>query len=792
MTTTTRTAKQGRRAPFTQPLITLLRRSQRTPITARIDDEKPLTVRPRETVLSAALREGVDLPSSCRVGGCGTCKCRLVEGEVKELTETGYLLTEDEIARGVILACQSVPQTDVRIERIASSAPLERRGRVVRQTKLTHDITRLEVQLDEPLAYKSGQLANVTLPTRLPGVRRSYSFATPPREDGVVTFFVRKVPGGRLSTVIHDEDLVGQAVHLEGPLGDFWLRPAEDATPLVLVAGGSGLAPILALLREAATSPETSRRPVTLLFGAREERDLYAQGEIEEIARAWRGPFELVPVLSAAPPESRWEGERGLVTDVLAKRLALFETTPTAYLCGSPAMVDRACDVLREHGVAREHVHFDRFVTALPEATLPARSDRGFTPKPRSAVTSEANESNHASTERWAGPLHYLKFFSFHAIGLFAVATLLAGGPFITAGLLAVLALYIVGDAISGDDTATPKFKYPIILTAQLWLGLPLLSLIVFCAVWSFSTAGDPLGFGAWATHLSGYDLLAARDATSFGHHVSAVILTGLMIGMVGTITAHELTHRTWEPVSLAIGRWLLAFSFDTAFAIEHVYGHHRYVATLEDPATAPRGRNVYVHVIASTIKGNISAWKIEASRLRRRHRNVLSLRNAVIRGHLMSVALVVAAWAIGGLHAALYFTLCALWGKALLEIVNYMEHYGIVRNPKTPVQPRHSWNTNRRLSSWTMFNLTRHSHHHAQGEVPYHDLEPYPEAPMMISGYLTTIVIAMIPPLWHWLMKPKVLAWDRDFATEEERQLAAQANTRAPKFRDATYARAS
>jgi alkane 1-monooxygenase len=223
-----------------------------------------------------------------------------------------------------------------------------------------------------------------------------------------------------------------------------------------------------------------------------------------------------------------------------------------------------------------------------------------------------------------------------------------------------------------------------------------------------------------------------------------------------------------------------LAFSFDTTFAIEHVYGHHRYVSTIEDPATAPRGRNVYFHIIASTVRGNISAWKIEADRLRKRRLGLYSWHNSVLRGQLMSAALVASAYAMGGLSAAAFFVVCALWGKSLLEIVNYMEHYGMVRNPATPVQPRHSWNTNRRISSWTMFNLTRHSHHHAQGEVPYHDLKPYPEAPMMISGYLTTIVVAMIPPLWHRLMTPKVLAWDRDYATAEELALAARANARS------------
>lgn len=375
--------------------------------------------------------------------------------------------------------------------------------------------------------------------------------------------------------------------------------------------------------------------------------------------------------------------------------------------------------------------------------------------------------------------LHYLKYFLFHVIGLLSTMAILAGGGWVTFGLIAVLVIYMVGDALCGDDTSTPQFKYPGILTIQLWLALPLLSFIVFSAIWSVSS-GDFLGFGAALSQFSGYDLIAARDSTFIGHHVSTWLITGLMIGMTGTITAHELTHRTWDPISMLIGRWLLAFSFDTVFSIEHVYGHHRYVSTSEDPATAPRGRNVYWHVLVSTVKGNISAWTIEKKRLARRGHALLGWRNAVIRGHLMSVLLVAVAYAIGGLQAALFFTACALWGKALLEIVNYMEHYGMVRNPATPVQPRHSWNTNKRISSWAMFNLTRHSHHHAQGEVPYQNLKPFPDAPMMIGGYLTTILVAMLPPLWHRLMTPKVLAWDRDYSTAEERELAALANARS------------
>ena len=730
-------------------------------VTALINAQ-PITVDPGETLLQAALRQGIAFPHSCRVGGCASCKCRLLDGQVKELTETSYILSDEDFEQHAILACQSVPQSDVRIEVDLQPAYAAHSvtGRVVAQDRLTHDITRLSVKLDDPLPYRGGQYAQVAIAS-LPGVRRNYSFAAASQPDGPVHFFVRKVPGGEFSTYVNDHDLLGHAVTVEGPHGDFWLRPS--GAPLLLVAGGSGLAPVLALLQEAAAAGVA--RSVTLLFGARAPKDLYALDEIHALARDWRGSFRFVPVLSEAPPGAEWAGERGRVTEKIP---GLLEDGAHAYLCGPPAMIDAAVALLGQRGVAREHIHADRFTT---------RQDIAAAGAPRIVPT--AAPVGPASGVSTAGLLDYLKYFLFHAVGLMAVASILAGGAWVTAGLVVFTAFYLVGDAAFGDDVRTPHFSHPGILTAQLWLALPLLSLIVFSALWSVSP-GDPLGFGAWVTGLTGYDVIAARDSTAPGHLLALWLQTGLMIGMIGTITAHELTHRTWDKVSMFIGRWLLAFSFDTIFSIEHVYGHHRYVSTVGDPATAPRGRNVYHHIVASTVTGNVSAWHIETQRLARMGQGVLSWRNAVIRGHGMSLLLVAAAWGIGGWRAALFFTLAGLWGKALLEIVNYMEHYGMVRNPATPVQPRHSWNTNKRISSWSMFNLTRHSHHHAQGEVPYQELRPFPDAPMMISGYLTTIVIAMIPPLWHRLMTPKVLAWDRDYATAEERALATAANARS------------
>ncbi len=338
---------------------------KKTPVLARINGE-PVAVQPGETLLHAALRHGIDFPHGCRVGGCASCKCRLVSGQVRELTETGYILSDEELDAGFILACQSEPRGEVEIEvdLAAQQARQRVRGRVVEQQPLTHDITRLVVQLEQSLPYKAGQYADLSFDL-LPQHARSFSFATRQQPDAQVSFFIRKVQGGVLTSAVHSRALVGESVTLEGPLGDFYLRPAR--APLLLVAGGSGLAPILALLEEAlATGGE---RPVTLLFGARAERDLYALEQINSLTGQWNASFNFVPVLSDAALDASWRGVRGQVTELIGQYLA---GGSHAYLCGPPGMIDSAIRVLLNAGVAREHIYFDRFTTLPAPVTASA------------------------------------------------------------------------------------------------------------------------------------------------------------------------------------------------------------------------------------------------------------------------------------------------------------------------------------------------------------------------------------------------------------------------------------
>jgi len=374
---------------------------------------------------------------------------------------------------------------------------------------------------------------------------------------------------------------------------------------------------------------------------------------------------------------------------------------------------------------------------------------------------------------------YHLKFACFHLLALPAIFGFFMGGLGMWLGTVTALAVVIPGDLLGPPDVSIPSRPKAWLLNLQLFAALPLIIVLLIPLMW-MASSGDPLGLGQWVLSLTGFDMFAAREATTWWHYLGGFSTASLFIGVIATVVAHELTHRTWSRPAMWVGRWLLAFSYDTAFAIEHVYGHHVYVGTERDPATAPRGRSVYAHILISTLQGHRSARHLEAQRLSRRGKAVVSPRNRYLRGWLMSLALTAAvAWVFGAI-AAVYFVACALGAKALLEIVNYMEHYGLIRLDGEPCEPRHSWNSNCTISSWALFNLTRHSDHHAHGEKPYWELKAYEHAPMMISGYLSTIVLTLIPPLWHRLMAPRLRDWDQRYANPSERQAAQEANRRS------------
>lgn len=332
---------------------------------------RQLRVTTRDTVLQSALAQGLAFPHNCRVGGCGECKCRLVAGTVKELTDKSYLLSAEELRANFILACQSLPRSDltveVRLNPAALSHPLvATRARIERLDPLTHDILRVALQLEQPLAYTAGQYAEVLVPRAAGGevgASRSYSFAGAPGRDGAssrIEFFIRKVASGRFTQWLFDHAAPGDELDLRGPFGDFHLHAA--GRPLLCIAGGSGLAPIKAMLEQAHLEGHASR-DVTLIFGARTQADLYSRQALDAVAKAWTGRFDVVPALSAEPDDSAWTGVRGLVSEQLARMMPAAKLAAhDIYLCGPPGMIDACLDVLATCGTAADQIHFDKFL----------------------------------------------------------------------------------------------------------------------------------------------------------------------------------------------------------------------------------------------------------------------------------------------------------------------------------------------------------------------------------------------------------------------------------------------
>ena len=360
-----------------------------------------------------------------------------------------------------------------------------------------------------------------------------------------------------------------------------------------------------------------------------------------------------------------------------------------------------------------------------------------------------------------------------------ATATCTVGGWWFWAVFVVGLIAFVVGDAILPDDLSEPSYGNTKVLDFALYITLPLLFVMHGTFIWLVAPSGDPLGLGELARRHLGVDLFAARAATDHWlQWLGGVLYLGHMTVLAGTAVGHELIHRTQRPIALFLGRWMLAFTCDVAFATEHVYGHHATVGTPDDPVTAKRGETIYTVVPRAIVGTYLHAWKLERARLKKRGQSVWNpLVSPVMRGNLMSLTLFAGAYGMSGWHGVAAFAGVALWGKSAGEIINYIEHYGLVREPSKKIELRHSWNSNRMLSSAALFSLTRHSHHHAEPEAEFWKLRAHPEAPTLPFGYLTTMLLAMVPPLFERMMVPLLKDWDARRASPEERRLAAEQN---------------
>ncbi len=313
-----------------------------------------------ETVLDAALRQGLILPYGCRNGACGACKGKVTAGAVEYPHGHPPALSAEETEGGAALFCQAQPRSDLEIvvREVQSSEEIAIRTypcKVTRLERLAADVMRVGLKLpsNERMPFRAGQYIDILLPD---GSRRAFSMANPPDRDEELELHIRHVPGGRFTGQVFNEMKEKQLLRIEGPHGNFHLRETKDR-PAILIAGGTGFAPIKSVLEHAFISGE--QRPLHLYWGARDVADLY----LNELPEAWSREhtnFRYTPVLSNPGAASGWQGHTGWVTDVVAA-----ERTDLAgcdiYMCGPPPMIDSGRKRFFDLGLPPQRLYFDSF-----------------------------------------------------------------------------------------------------------------------------------------------------------------------------------------------------------------------------------------------------------------------------------------------------------------------------------------------------------------------------------------------------------------------------------------------
>jgi propane monooxygenase reductase component len=323
-----------------------------------------------ETVLRGAFRQGLMLMHGCKEGQCAACKSFLLDGEVDLDKYSTFALNDFEKEEGWTLLCRAHAVTDLEVELINYDEEVLRSGvalqtqsmRVEAVENLTHDIRRLVLSGDQELAFKPGQYVDITIPGT--DEVRSFSMANTPSHppSGHLEFMIKLYPDGQFSSLLAEDRLkAGDEVSVTGPYGVFTLREKSER-PLLFIGGGAGMAPILALLRSMAE--KGSERPAVYYYGARGPSDLFHLDELAELEQRLPN-FRFVPALSHCEDDADWDGERGLITDVVS-RLEEQLGEVDAYLCGPPPMVDAAIAMLDQGGVPESRVYFDKFTTTAP------------------------------------------------------------------------------------------------------------------------------------------------------------------------------------------------------------------------------------------------------------------------------------------------------------------------------------------------------------------------------------------------------------------------------------------
>lgn len=337
------------------------------------DRLEPIQASDGETLLSALKRAGVPIGYSCESGQCGTCKCELLAGEPREAGHAPFALSEAQRARGIILACRSEVVEDLRIrildaDELESHPPRQMRCELIALSLLSRDVWKLVFRILEggPFVFSAGQYAKITFltPDGDP-LARDFSIASTPAEsefDGLIEFHIRAAAGANFTRLLEQGALpLGKILTIAGPEGTSYLRP-RFAGPMLLVAGGSGLAPILSIAASAVDAGMS--QPIHVYVGMRDESDVYGEQRLHALAA--RAPaLRYTYVLSE--PSTATARRTGLVSEAIAADFADLSAMK-AYLAGPPVMVESTVALLRDRGMIERNIHTDAYYAARPAA----------------------------------------------------------------------------------------------------------------------------------------------------------------------------------------------------------------------------------------------------------------------------------------------------------------------------------------------------------------------------------------------------------------------------------------
>jgi hypothetical protein len=343
------------------------------------------------------------------------------------------------------------------------------------------------------------------------------------------------------------------------------------------------------------------------------------------------------------------------------------------------------------------------------------------------------------------------RYGSANLLLLLGSASILVGGG---APLLVLAVAMILGsfaDEVSGDDRTTLNDSTCLFCKINLYLSLPLVCILALVLVRSA------------ATHPS---------LTEHPFQLIGVLwLTGHLFALVGATVAHELCHRTSRLAKMS-AYMLLGFTGNASFATYHLYAHHRLVGTYNDASTARRGERLRTFMARTLVQQFAQAARIEAAQLRRRGLAPWSWHNRLILAHFVPLTFVALAGIFAGAHGVFMIVAAGLLGRLFHELINYVQHYGLVRVENFPVKEHHAWDCYRTISNSLHYNLPRHSDHHMSATKDFWRLHAQQQVPMLPYGYQTMAFIALTPPLWRRIMRPLLVDWDRDCASEAEREL--------------------